>query len=187
MPNPFGDRARVVVLTGHAAATSRPREALVSDNSPPAPDVEDSSGWKRWGVLLPALTFVVGLVLGGVVVGVSKLDDTGREGPLVQSSPTPTSTQQSPAPPGSLLITVPAPCVLAAEKGERAYDVLDRAISAARDFDARALAEVVDEVQAERPEVERLVAECQAAAGTRLLQPVPAPTGPTPAATASPS
>lgn len=154
----------------------------------PAPSTSEPAGWKRWSILLPALTFAVGLVLGGVVVGVSSVDDSGTEGPMAAASPsaTPAGVPGDGASPGALRITVPAPCVQAAEKAEVAYDVLDRAATAVRDFDARALADVVDQAQVEREETEQLVDACQAAAGTQLLEPVPT-TPPVPTTVPSPT
>ena len=151
--------------------------------------------WQRWSVLLPVLTFVVGLVLGAVAVGVTRTDDAGRSQPQAEASPSDEpSVEPSPdASPGALQVTVPASCVRAAEKAEVAYDVLDQAVAAVRDFDARRLADIVDRAQAERAMTEELVAACEAAAGRQLVEPVgslpatPAPeSSPSPASSPSP-
>jgi len=166
----------------------------VSDSTPPPADSADQSstrsgtsstatetGWRRWSVLLPALTFAVGLALGAAVVGVSQLGGSDEADPLAAPSPSssPASEPTGSASPGALRITVPAPCVQAAEKAETAYGVLDRAVTAVRELDARQLADVVDAAQTERAETEALVDACRAAAGEQLLEPVPT-TAPTP-------
>lgn len=158
---------------------STPSGSAPSDRPPPAtstvtaPGTSQESGWRRWSVLLPALAFVVGLALGAAVVGVSQLGESGSEEPLAAPSATP---EPQPEPVGSpspspLVITVPAPCVEAAEQAETAYDVLDRAVTAVRELDARQLADVVDAAQTERAETEALVDACRAAAGDQLVEP----------------
>lgn len=162
---------------------SSPPGSAPSDRTPPATSTATSKepGWRRWSVLLPALAFVVGLALGAAVVGVSQLGESSSEEPLAapSSTSTPPSEPVGSPSPSALLITVPAPCVQAAEQAESAYDVLDRAVTAVRELDARQLADVVDAAQTERAETEALVDACRAAAGTQLLDPVPTP-APTP-------
>ncbi len=156
----------------------------MSDSTPPnrTPPATSSAtstatssetGWRRWSVLLPALAFVVGLALGAAVVGVSQLGGSSPDEPLAAPS---TSSTPMPEPaaspsPSALLITVPAPCVQAAEQAETAYDVLDRAVTAVRELDARQLADVVDAAQTERAETEALVDACRTAAGEQLVEP----------------
>ena len=153
---------------------STPSGSAPSDPTPPATSTATSSesGWRRWSVLLPALTFAVGLALGAAVVGVSQLGGSSSDEPLAAPSSSSTFAPEPVAPsPSALRITVPAPCVEAAEQAETAYDVLDRAVTAVRDLDARQLADVVDAAQTERAETEALVGACQAAAGEQLVEP----------------
>lgn len=152
-----------------------PADAAASSSTPPA--------WQRWSVLLPVLTFVVGLVLGASALAITRTDDGGSSPPLVQASPTqePAAEPSPQLSPGALQVTVPAPCVRAAEKAEVAYDVLDDAVAAVRDFDARRLADIVDRAQAERALTEELVEACEDAAGTQLVEPIGSPvSSPTP-------
>jgi len=123
-------------------------------------------------VLLPALTFAVGLALGAAVVGVSQLGGSSSDEPLAapSSSSTPASEPVAPSP-SALLITVPAPCVQAAEQAETAYAVLDQAVTAVRELDARQLADVVDAAQTERSETEALIDACRTAAGEQVVEP----------------
>ena len=133
--------------------------------------------WQRWSVLLPVLTFVTGLVLGASALAITQSADTGAQQPLAQASPT-EEPDVEPTPevsPGALRVTVPAPCVRAAEKAEVAYEVLDDAVAAVRDFDARRLADLVDRAQAERALTEELVEECETAAGMQLVEPIGSP------------
>lgn len=156
----------------------------MSDNAPETTTdgtpATGESAWQRWSVLLPALTFLVGLALGAAVVGVASTSDDGVEGPSAQQSAAP-AADPSPTP-SDLVLTVPASCVEAADKAELAFNVLQDAASAVRDLDARRLAEVVDLAQSEQAEVDRLVTMCRTEAGTRLLEPstsaapLPAPT-----------
>lgn len=158
---------------------SSPPGSAPSDRTPPATSTTSStatsteSGWRRWSVLLPALTFAVGLALGAAVVGVSELGGSSADEEVAAPSSTSTPTPEPDAAPSpsALLITVPAPCVQAAEQAETAYDVLDRAVTAVRELDARQLADVVDAAQTERAETEALVDACRAAAGDQLVEP----------------
>ena len=149
-------------------------ESTPSGSTPPATSTVTSSepGWRRWSVLLPALTFAVGLALGAAVVGVSQLGGSSSDEPLAapSSSSTPASEPVAPSP-SALLITVPAPCVQAAEQAETAYAVLDQAVTAVRELDARQLADVVDAAQTERSETEALIDACRTAAGEQVVEP----------------
>ena len=124
---------------------------------------------RTWSVLLPALTFLAGLGLAAAVLGATGADDE----PDAAARPTPTPTPSaSPAQP-ELVVTVPGPCLQSAERAEQAYALLEQGVTAARDLDARALADLVDQVQRERPQVEALVQACREAAGDAVVQPTP--------------
>lgn len=125
-------------------------------------------------MLLPALTFLVGLALGGALVGVTSGSDEvdgDANGPTVTSAPTPEPAGPLPSPTG-LLVRVPDPCLQAVDKAEVAYGVLDQAVAAARELDARRLQELVDQVQQERRQTEALVEACRVGVGA----PQPSPT-----------
>lgn len=131
---------------------------------------EPGSGWRRWSVLLPALSFVAGLVLGGAVVGAATRDS--GSGGAVAASPSPSSGAASPSPSGTSVI-VPGTCVQAADEADRAYALLERGIKAARDVDAGALADIVAEVQQKRPGVQSLVRQCRQQAAATVVSPAP--------------
>lgn len=127
---------------------------------------QDGARWRRWSVLLPALTFLAGLALGAAVLGASTTqDDTQAAPPPPSAAPAPTASD--------LLVRVPGPCLEAAERAEQAYALVERGVTAARDLDARGLADLVDEVQQQRPEVQALVDACRTAAGNAVVQPSP--------------
>ena len=138
------------------------------------PSLVDEQGtrWRRWSVLLPALTFVAGLALGAAVLGASTAQDDegtvgGRPAPAAAPAPSPTASD--------LLVRVPAPCLQAAERAEQAYALVEQGVTAARELDARGLADLVDQVQQQRPEAPALLDACRAAAATAVVEPAPAP------------
>lgn len=128
--------------------------------------------WKRWSVLLPALAFVAGLLLGGAVIGVGLQQDHQQQGAVAAGGP-PTPTPS--ASPSGLTVDVPGSCLQAANKAEDAYGLVEKGVAAARGLDARALADLVDQAQRQRPEVQRLIDACRAAAQTAVVEPSPTP------------
>ena len=137
-----------------------------------APLVRDRPTRGRgWTLLLPAIAFLLGLLLGGVLIGASRDDGTSAAG----GSPTPLPSATTSPAAADVTVTVPGPCVQAANRANDAYALVDRGVRAARDLDARALADLVAEVQRERPQVQQLIAQCQAAAGNQLVSPGPSP------------
>lgn len=136
-------------------------------------------GW-GWTILLPALAFLVGLVLGGVLIGVSR-DDSGGSvaGGAATALPSPTSSPGA----ADVTVTVPGPCVQAADRADEAYALVEKGVRAARNLDARGLADLVAQVQRDRPQVQQLIAECRTAVAARALTssgsalPSPVPTG----------
>ena len=135
-----------------------------------------ASRWRSWSVVLPALAFLAGLLLGGAVIGAAfnsdNADSSAAGGPGDTATPTTTPTATA----SDLNVTVPGPCVQAAERADDAYALVERGVKAARDLDAGALADLVDEVQRQRPEVQALIAECQQQTGDRIVNPGPTPT-----------
>jgi hypothetical protein len=119
--------------------------------------------------LLPALTFVVGVVLGGVVVGAITSGDDGA-GTAPGGAGTATAGGRSPGPaatpsPGTssgLTVTVPAECAALAADARDAANLLEQGATAARDLDADALADVARRMQDAR---DRLVARAEACGG----------------------
>ena len=133
---------------------------------------DDRPAWRRWSVVLPAVTFLLGLLLGAVVVAASGDDEQDRT-----AAPAAPKAAPTPSAEGQLTVRVPGPCLRAAEAAEQAYAVLEQGVAAARDLDARRLQELVDTVQRERPQVEALVRACREQAAAALVSPAPSAAG----------
>lgn len=128
-------------------------------------------GGGRWW-LIPALTFVVGLLLGGVVMGVSR--DTGPSDPVTAAgggaaataAPTSGAGVTSPAPgaSGDVTVTVPRECAALSEDAQQAATLLTQAADAARALDAGKLADIVRQMGQVRTDLERRGSACQQAA-----------------------
>lgn len=130
---------------------------------------EPVSTWRRWSVLLPALAFLCGLALGGAVIGAATRDGGSTGAVASGATATPSPSRSSAGPPE------PGPCAQAAARAGEAYDLLEKGFRAARDLDASALADLVQQVQQQRPEVEALIQQCQHRAGTAGASPSPVP------------
>ncbi|MBA3620087.1 MAG: hypothetical protein H0W56_10955 [Acidothermales bacterium] len=114
-----------------------------------------------WAV--PALTFLGGLVLGGVLVGVA-VDRDAPEAPVNRTAPA------APAPAngqGGVTVAVPGPCLEAVDRAEEALTLAADGLSALQDFDPYRLGDLVDQLQRMEPEVRRQAAECRRQAALR--------------------
>ncbi len=107
---------------------------------------------RRWGWLVPGVTFLLGLALGGIVVFAQQSgSDTASSG----SSSTPTtgvtsSTPNGPQSSSDAVVLVPAECLSVADDAKAMVDIATGAVAAARDLDAAALSAAVrqlDEAQ----------------------------------------
>lgn len=123
-------------------------------------DTDDTrtSGWHTWGGrLLPALTFVVGLGLGLIVMMAS--NDRGGEGePEAGSTPSETATA-SPSE-GDTVVTVPSACQAAAGRLTEATRLLDDVAGSVRDFRPEELVDLLNQLEKLDAETRRLAAEC---------------------------
>lgn len=117
--------------------------------------------------IVPALTFLAGLVLGGVLIGVAGTGsddvpglgpDDGEETAEAGESPSPESATE---PTQDRTVTVPASCLEVAQLSQEAIDLTREAAEAVGSLDARRLQEIVDELQALEPEINELAARCQ--------------------------
>jgi len=116
-----------------------------------------SSGWALRA--LPAITFLVGVALGGVFVGVG-LDGDGLGG---DSQSTGTTTD----PTGSgttsdTSIVIPAACSQAADTVTEAVDLIRDGAASVRDFQPKQLIEVLDALEVLDPKLQRLAQQCSA-------------------------
>lgn len=136
--------------------------------------------------LLPVLAFLLGCLLGGLVVGAGTSDDGGSV-----AGPTPTTPAGAddngadPSPSADdLVVRVPESCLQAADGATQATAQVDDVVAAVRDLDARRLQEIVDQIQQVQPDVQRFAEQCRSVAGERLQDGQLAT--PAPAATPSP-
>ena len=102
-----------------------------------------------WFVALPALTLLLGLVLGALIAGVAV------DGPLTGEDPSsdPTSTESpSPepdetSPTGDIEVVVPQECLEAADTVEEATKVLRDGVGAIEDFEREPLLDVLNRLE----------------------------------------
>ncbi len=140
--------------------TDQPRRTDVP-SSDPAPTPRRSGGARFW--LIPAVAFLLGVLLGAVVIGVTKAGDTGNARPAAASSTTP-----SPSPSAGVsadrTVTVPASCLAAADRAEQALGVVSDGVRAIRNLDAAAVRRVLTRLDQLQPAVRKQADQCRAAA-----------------------
>jgi hypothetical protein len=107
---------------------------------------------------LPAVTFVVGAVIGGVVVGVGF---DGDDSPDSSQSTETTDPDRSGATPDTTVV-VPAACSQAAEAVTEAVGLIRDGAGSVRDFQPERLVEVLDDLEVLDPELRRLAQQCSA-------------------------
>ncbi len=151
------------------------------DQTPPEPttDPEGSTasaprdaprgGGMSW--LIPALTFLVGLLLGAVVMGVSGNGDAID----VAASPTTTGSVVSPTASPSVrpdsTVTIPGSCLEVADSAKELGELVGDAAGAAQEFDASGLSTIVRELQESQTGLEEKADECRSAAGSMEVSP----------------
>lgn len=119
------------------------QEADREKNSPTSP--VESLGRQRW--FIPVITFVVGLVLGGLLIGALRSGDSGTASPVDSASPTALTTGTGgTAAPTTATVVVPAECLKVSEDAAALNDLAKRAVTAARDLNASELSSVVREI-----------------------------------------
>lgn len=129
-----------------------------------------------WSWLLPVLTFLLGCLLGGVVIaaGASSSAEDLTEQPVTAPTPEATSSQDSDVDgetePESedVEVQIPESCLAAADGAVVAANRIDDVVEAVRDLDPARLQELVDEVQEQQPQVRELAERCRSTAGERL-------------------
>ena len=105
----------------------------------------ESLGRQRW--FIPVITFVVGLLLGGLVIGALRSGDSGTASPVTSASPTASATGTGgTAAPTTATVVVPAECLQVSDDAAALNDLAKRAVTAARDLNASELSGVVREI-----------------------------------------
>ena len=119
-------------------------------------EVDDSS--RSWlGLLVPTVTFLVGLVLGGVLVYANSGGDASDVAvPESEATASPSAGAQD------TVVTLPAACDQAATKVREAYALLRQAVGQVRDFQADALVDTLNSLEDVDEEARVLVSECSA-------------------------
>ena len=141
----------------------------------PAPPPEGGRS-SVWSWLLPVLTFLLGCLLGAVVVaaGASSSAEDLTETPAAAPSPDVPATEdgevdgETDPESEDVEVQIPESCLAAADGAVVAANRIEDAIAAVRDFDAQRLQEIVDEVQEQQPQVRELAERCRSTAGERL-------------------
>ncbi len=129
--------------------------------SPPPPTTiisAEEPGWQRWAVrLLPALTFLVGLGLGAVVVLASEperdVPQTAAEAPAAASPEPGEGTADT-------VVTLPGACEDAADSLTEATRLIDDVAGAVRDFRPDELVGLLDQLEDLDAQVRSQTAEC---------------------------
>ena len=127
------------------------------------------AGSRFW--LLPALTFLVGLLLGGAVVGLSTSGDADDGAAASRPTQTVTVTPGAASDRPAATVTVPGPCLDVADSTDEVLRLVNRAATAARDLDASRLSAVVRELQERQADLTRKTSACRAAASAAIVAP----------------
>lgn len=97
-----------------------------------------------WSSAVPAVAFLIGLVLGGLVIGVGVLgDDSGGD---ALSTPAPAGGAD-PMPTSDITVVVPNACLEAAETVEEAMDLIRSGVQDVSEFQPEALLELLDRLE----------------------------------------
>lgn len=148
--------------SGRPAGQDRPGSGASSTPRPQPP----RRGRLTW--LIPALTFLVGLLLGALVVGASGLGDDDD----VTAAPVPTATDPGTSPTTGTqdrpdtTVTVPGACLDAAEGTQGLLTLVQEAATAAQELDAAELSSIVRQLQESQATLESLSNDCRSAAGS---------------------
>lgn len=130
-----------------------------------------------WSWLLPAGTFLAGLALGGVVVGVGAVGvDDGPSAPNAASAPdedaagdgTAGGDEGAGAGDTGLYVRVPDSCVRTAEDATTLVEQVDSVVAAVAELEPERLRKTIDDVQQIRDDVRDVAQQCRDAAAQRL-------------------
>lgn len=129
----------------------------------PADDAPPSRPDRRPGrafVVLPAATFLVGLLLGAGLVRLAfEGDNDDGDGGAGQASPSPSAAATPSASPDA--IVVPGACTRAAREAGSTVALLRDALGAITDLDAARLADILDELEKLDQQIREDVATCR--------------------------
>lgn len=124
----------------------------------------EGSGFGRLAVVIPSVTFVIGLALGWALVSVSQTggdaEGAAEPSPEVSSSPSPSSVD------GSIVVTVPLACQESARNLREATRLLRASVTSVRDFDPDELVDTLNRLETLDRETRPLLDECSQASVT---------------------
>ena len=147
----------------------------MSSSQPTTPSTSSTTkaGGAPW--LIPALTFLVGVLLGGVIIWVST---SGSGSGLNTAIPTATETvipSDGTSSSGTdATLSVPAQCLQVADDSKAVVDLVNESVAAARDLDASKLSDLVRQIQAAQQTLQADATSCRLAKAS--LPPVLTPT-----------
>lgn len=135
----------------------------------------DETRMQRWGSLvIPAATFLVGLLLGGLVIGVGRSggDSSGvanGSGSTRSASPTTGGS----ATPGETVVSVPAACSEAADKIREATTLLRNTVGDFRNFKPNEIVDALNRLEDLDGETRPLLQACSQVGVTTGATPAP--------------
>ena len=150
-------------------ATRGTSEGSPGDTQEMGPPLADTPR-RGVGALLPAIALVVGLVVGGLFVGLTDLGGSGDQASSSGTSSTgSTSSASSPGStssgtPSDVVITVPGACLTLTDDSQELLDLVDQAVTAARDLNASELSSVVSKLKDAQGRLRTQTEACRTAA-----------------------
>ena len=149
---------------------------MTNETPTPAPDPgpSETSPSRRWGgLLIPAATFLVGLLIGGLVIGVGRSGSSSSSDEEAGSSSSPSPAASSPPAPGDTVVTVPAECQQAADKVREATSLLRSTVSDVQNFKPDKIVETLNRLEDIDAEIRPLLDGCSQVDVTTGATPVP--------------
>lgn len=138
--------------------------------------MSESKGAPRGFVLVPAGTFLLGLLLGAVLVWVAVpgggTSAGGEQDPTPGTTGGPAASPTLRASPGPGT-TIPESCVRSAESAATAVTLVRQAVTAVGDLDAARLQQIVDRIEQLDTQIREDVTSCRRQTGQ--LEPDPSP------------
>ncbi|NYD40379.1 hypothetical protein [Nocardioides panaciterrulae] len=140
------------------------------------PDDQRQRTTSRALIWVPAGTFLLGVLLGGLVTGVA-LD--GHGGTRAEGTPSTSPTQASPSPSGGTAVVVPDECAAAAQTVRDATALIRDNVAAIRDFQAQKIVDFLNRLEDLDKRAGQEAAACQdvSVAHTGPSSPLASPTG----------
>lgn len=143
--------------------------------------MSDETPRKQWGVvLIPSATFLVGLLIGGLLLGVGRTSgDSAGADPGDGASAGSSSATGSAAAPGDTVVTVPAACRRAAEKVRQATSLLRSTVGDVRKFKPDEIVRALNRLEDLDSQTRPLLRQCSQVDVSSGAAPVPSssPTG----------